>query len=126
MSRSSSGGANGAMSISRGRTASPPLALTGRFKPLEGARVISQYEDEDGSPALVERRLGAGKVLLFTTRLSPKLDGAKAVDQLLVQFVRPGAHGCHLRYLAGDSVIPDWNFQCAIPLPSRSPRWRRT
>ena len=103
-----------------------------KVKPAARARVISQYDDPDRSPALLERDLGRGKVLLFTTRLDTRREQVfpKPHGELPWQNYWFNSFGLVLvdkscRYLAGDSVALDWNFVCgetiALPLTTEGP-----
>ncbi len=49
------------------RTVAVNRYLKTEASPRGGARVLLSYTDEDGSPALAEKSLGDGRVLLFTT-----------------------------------------------------------
>src|SRR5262249_7792967 len=43
-----------------------------KVAPAEGADVVTHYTDKAASPALLERTLGRGRVLMFTTALDPE------------------------------------------------------
>jgi hypothetical protein len=94
--------------------------------PRPEGRIIAKYADEKThSPALMERNVGAGKVVLFTT----KLDYDREIinkESVPWQTYWQSSFGFVLtdkvcRYLAGDSVALDWNYQCGqtvtIPVP---------
>jgi hypothetical protein len=79
------------------------------------ALAIARYEDDSQSPALLERTLGQGRVVLFTTPLD-------------LRFMEPGSprqwnnywqssFGLVLidrvcRYLGGEVTVPEMNFRC--------------
>lgn len=86
-----------------------------QVKPAKGAVVISAYADGKGSPALVERPLGKGRVVLFTTPLDFRyVDAEKRVQWnnyvessfALVLIDRV------CRYLGGEVSVPLVNFTC--------------
>jgi hypothetical protein len=88
-----------------------------KVQPADKATVIATYAADKKSPALVERGLGKGQVVLFTTPLDTrKLDkrgwhnywdessfGIVLVDQVC-------------RYLAGDAVKGELNYPCGPPV----------
>jgi hypothetical protein len=88
------------------------------------ARPIATYADEDGSPALLENRVGKGRVLLFTTALNNRL----VKNQHANNYFTPGSWfglGLILKmtgYLAGDAETPSFNFVCGqtVAVPSSS------
>jgi hypothetical protein len=99
-----------------------------RVNPSDRARVIVNYIDAKSTPpALLERDVHRGKVVLFTTKLDVR-------SEQILMGVGPRrwtnywdtSFGLILvdkvcRYLVGDSVAPDWNYiagqTVAIPLP---------
>src|SRR5439155_1375065 len=78
---------------------------------------ILRYDDHDGNgkprPALVERTVGNGRVLMFTTPLDPNWDAnniwkASSFGLVLVDQV--------CRYLTGEMLADDVNFVCGLPV----------
>jgi hypothetical protein len=97
------------------------------YKPNERATVLASMSDgKESTAALLERDVGQGKVVLFTTKLD--LDEVKMpFDSLPRRWVTYWSNSFGLvlvdqvtRYLAGDSVTLDWNGVCGqmmtIPL----------
>ncbi len=97
--------------------------------------VISTYDDDRRSPALVELKRGEGdkdekrgRVLLFTTRLNRRPEDPSDPDW---NNFYDGSFGMVLineavKYLAGDSSVENPNFECGapvvLPLPATAPR----
>jgi hypothetical protein len=89
--------------------------------------VVATLADGKDSPTLIERSVGLGRVMLFTTTL----DGAD--DKRLGRnrpwnnyFKEDSSFGFVLvnevcRYLAGDSIPPELNFSCGQPVPLTLP-----
>jgi hypothetical protein len=82
--------------------------------------VIASYDDKAKHPALVERHVGAGAVVLFTTPLS-----AREIERNRpwhnYWFEDSLAFGLPLvdltcRYLGGDATTLDLNYQCGQPV----------
>ena len=107
------------------------------MEPVEGnSLVISHYDDDQKSPALVELKRGEGdkeekrgRVLLFTTRFD-RPDPKDATDRDWNNFY-DGSFGMVLineacKYLAGESSAENPNFVCGapvvLPLPASAPR----
>lgn len=98
----------------------PQIRGEGRYWQLgrlaRGALSISSYADPDRSPALAERSLGKGRVVLFTT----PLDIRYVDDRLGIQWNTlwdSSSFGLVLidrtcRYLAGEIGVPLLNFPC--------------
>ena len=89
-----------------------------KVKPREDARVVTRYRDGDHSPALLERDIKQGRVLLFTS----KLDGRRDRPDLKRKERRwhnywTNSFGLVLadicfRSLAGDNMAVEWSFIC--------------
>ena len=95
-------------------------------EPVEGkSLVISTYDDDGRSPALVELKRGEGdkdekrgRVLLFTTRLNRPPEDTSDRDW---NNFYDGSFGMVLineacKYLAGDSSMENPNFVCGAPV----------
>lgn len=83
-------------------------------KPVEGALPITSYADRLSSPALMERSLGKGKIVLFTTPLDFRYTDATRTQQW-TNFWPPSSFGLILidrvcRYLGGEVTTPQTNF----------------
>lgn len=86
------------------------------------ARPIATYADKDNTPALLEQRLGKGRVLLLTTAF----DGHKVknldANNYFAGWFGPVFIIKATGYLAGDAETPNFNFTCGqtvtAPLPS--------
>jgi hypothetical protein len=87
--------------------------------------VIASYDDQTKRPALVERHVGAGTVVLFTTPLSALRD--RAMDKAGLRpwhnywfedsnFFALELADLTCRYLGGDSTTLDLNYQCGHPV----------
>jgi hypothetical protein len=93
-------------------------------EPVENALAVARYADDERRPSLVERAVGRGRVLQFTTVL----------DGRMVERNRPWNNyfsetwfGLVLvnetcRYLAGDATKPAVNFTCGQPVVVELPR----
>jgi hypothetical protein len=91
------------------------------------SRTVAAYDDKGNSPTLVERPLGKGLVLQFTTPLDDRrLDGARRWHN----YWEDSSFGLVLvdqvcRYLAGDSTLPPLSAFCGqavqVPLPAPPP-----
>jgi hypothetical protein len=99
-----------------------------RVEPLDKeSRTVAACDDKGNSPTLVERPLGKGLVLQFTTPLDDRrLDGARRWHN----YWEDSSFGLVLvdqvcRYLAGDSTLPPLSTFCSqavqVPLPSPPP-----
>lgn len=123
----------------RKQVGQPQVYRYWEVKPAEGASVIATCNDgKDNPPVLLERTVGAGRVLLLTTKFdaiaekfTSKLEGQP--DKVL-QERKPWTNywdfavtsfGFVLedkvcRYLVGDSITADFNYVCgqsvAVPL----------
>jgi len=118
------------------RSADPDFAKPGltpyvnrywKVEPVEKEGIIARYTDKELSPALVERTLDNGRVVLFTVVLDGRTFGDKERDWhnywkssfglVLVNEVA--------KYLAGDISAQELNFQCGqtvtVPLPLETP-----
>jgi hypothetical protein len=86
--------------------------------------VLATYADKEHSPALLERTVGQGHVVLFTTPLDTlELDRLRHWHN----YWEETSFGLVLedqvcRYLAGDSLLPELNYYCGqvprLPLPA--------
>jgi hypothetical protein len=110
------------------RTADPDFArpdlrpLVRRYwqvKPAgKDALVVASYQDKETSPALVERPVGKGRVVLFTTPLDARLlEPGKPSSPLWTNYWQDSSFGLVLvdrvcRYLAGEEEVPELNFSC--------------
>lgn len=95
------------------------------------AFTISTYADPDSSPALVERTLGKGRVVLFTTPLDFRfVDPARTLAW--TNYWSDSSFGLILvdrtcRYLGGEVSVPEVNFACGsvpqvtMPYPPQPP-----
>ncbi|MBI1913255.1 MAG: BatA domain-containing protein [Planctomycetes bacterium] len=101
-----------------------------KVKPLKPEYVIARFDDTEGSPALLERDVGQGKVLLFTTKLGPEREKFPNSSPLPWMTYWDGSASFILaivekacRYLAGDTMTADWNYVCgesvSFPLPAK-------
>ncbi len=100
-----------------------------RVDPVKGAGVVvGSYADGDRSPALVERSVGDGRVVLFTTTLDRR---QIAPDRDWNNFYTDSSFGLVLineacKYLAGDESGESLNYLCGtpvvLPLPASAPR----
>jgi hypothetical protein len=92
-----------------------------KAKPMEDSTtVVATYVD--GAPSLVERAVGLGRVMLFTTTLDGGDDRRLGRDRPWNNYFKEdSSFGFVLvnevcRYLAGDSVPPELNFYCGQPV----------
>jgi hypothetical protein len=104
---------------------------TGPLAP--GSTAISTYTDPARTPALLERSLSPGSVILFTTPLDDRrLDPARSVSPGWHNYWLPSSFGMVLidrvcLYLAGDVQVADLNYLCGqvpqvvVPTPARPP-----
>ena len=62
-----------------------------QVEPIDNGRAVAAYADAAKSPALVERTLGEGRIVQFTTVLDTRRDPSRsAMEQFLdVEVVRP-------------------------------------
>jgi hypothetical protein len=88
-------------------------------RPAKGAVTVASYEDAKGNPALVERPLGKGRVVLFTTPLDIRFTD----DTRRAQWNNywESSFGLVLidrasRYLGGEVTAPLVNFTCGQPV----------
>lgn len=84
---------------------------------------IAAYADEQTHPALLERQVGRGRVLLFTTQLANPRSADDQVERPWQNYWSDnrGAFGLPLvdltcRYLAGESSAPELNYLCGQPV----------
>src|SRR5262249_6665158 len=80
---------------------------------------IATYADgrEDPAPALVERLVGDGKVVLFTTTLDGRqVDRSRAWHNYFNTWFGVVLINEICRYLAGDMATPESNFSCGQPV----------
>jgi Aerotolerance regulator N-terminal len=89
-------------------------------KPVpEKATILASYADDKNRPAVVERQLGTGRVVLFTTPLDGRLLDEKSKRPL--HYYWSEVFGLVLvdvtcRYLAGESSQPQLNYYCGQPI----------
>jgi hypothetical protein len=106
----------------------PSVIRYWRVEPVDKeSRTVAAYDDKGNSPTLVERPLGKGLVLQFTTPLDKRrLDGVRYWHN----YWEDSSFGLVLvdqavRYLAGDSTLPGLSAYCGqavqVPLPSPPP-----
>jgi uncharacterized membrane protein len=100
-----------------------------QVQPTENAQVVAAFADEAKSPALIERRLGQGNVIQFTTTLDAR--GVPQKQEWHNYWVFGQTFGLVLvnevcKYLAGEAPVGDFNFRCGEPvvltLPPGAPR----
>lgn len=82
-----------------------------------GSLAISSYEDAKKRPSLVERSVGKGRVILFTTPLDLRYVDEQRTVQWNNFWGEESWFGLVLidrvcRYLAGETTIPEVNFVC--------------
>ena len=85
-----------------------------KVKPAAGARVVTRYRDADGSPALLERDVKQGRVLMFTSKLDGRWEGKpqrQAHNYWTSSFGLVLTDVC-FRALAGDNMAVEWTFVC--------------
>ena len=97
-------------------------------EPTDKGRAIAAYADAAKSPALVERTLGEGRVIQFTTVLDAR---EISPDRQWNNFWTLKSFGLVLvnevcKYVAGEAAVEQLNFRCGDPvvltLPSTAPR----
>jgi hypothetical protein len=94
-------------------------------RPEGQADVLTHYADKDNSPALVERTIGRGRVLVLTTALQPGGDAAARWNNYMPPLNSFGLILSHqmMRHLAGDTREPTFNYvsgqAVTVPLPSK-------
>ena len=97
-------------------------------EPIDNGRAIAAYADAAKSPALVERTLGEGRVVQFTTVLDTR---EICPDRQWNNFWTLKSFGLVLvnevcKYVAGEAAVEQLNFRCGDPvvltLPSTAPR----
>jgi hypothetical protein len=97
-------------------------------EPIDNGRAVAAYADEAKSPALVERTLGEGRIVQFTTVLD-----AREIDRNRQwnNFWTLKSFGLVLvnevcKYVAGEAAVEQLNFRCGDPvvlnLPPAAPR----
>lgn len=89
----------------------------------DSTNVVATLADGKDSPTLVERAVGLGRVMLFTTTLDSADDKRLGRNRPWNNYFKEdSSFGFVLvnevcRYLAGDSVPPELNFFCGQPVP---------
>jgi hypothetical protein len=87
-----------------------------KFEPApDKARLVATYADQGNWPALLERRLGKGHVLLFTSAMDGRTDsGHRAPNNFLEPpgWFYPILVRLAVGYLAGDAEPANFNFIC--------------
>jgi hypothetical protein len=95
-------------------------------KRVPGGNAVIRYADKDSRPALLERLLNPGKVLLFTTPLDGRDPRWNDYMDSLTSF-GPVLADRSVGYLAGDAEEGVFNFKCGqrvpVVLPAK-PRFR--
>jgi hypothetical protein len=95
-----------------------------KVRPEGQADVLLHYTDKDASPALVERTIGRGDVLVLTTALEVGRDSSERWNNFfgLNSFGFVFSH-LMLRHLAGDTREPTFNYvtgqAVTVPLPAK-------
>lgn len=100
-------------------------------KPAKGALIISSYNDPQRSPALAERLVSKGRVVLFTTPLDLRYVDVERRAQWN-NYWTDSSFGLVLidrvcRYLGGEVTVPIVNFTCGqvaqltLPIPPEPP-----
>jgi len=99
-----------------------------QVEPIDNGRAVAAYADAAKSPALVERTLGEGRIVQFTTVLD-----AREIDRNRQwnNFWTLKSFGLVLvnevcKYTAGEAAVEQLNFRCSDPvtlnLPATAPR----
>jgi hypothetical protein len=100
----------------------PRVSKFWKVAPIEGqADLLTHYSDKANSPALLERSVGAGHVLMLTTPIGPDFkDWNNYVSLSSFGFV---LSNMMVRYLAGDEQEPTYNYitgqTVPVPLPAK-------
>jgi hypothetical protein len=85
------------------------------------ARPIASYADKENSPAILERRLEKGRVLIFTSALDGHIVNNHPANNYFDSWFGMGLMINATGYLAGDAETPNFNFICGqavtVPLP---------
>jgi hypothetical protein len=90
-----------------------------KFQPDPGkAQPIATYADGGNWPALLERRLGKGHVLLFTTAMDGRTVQNRQANNFLESpgWVYPVLVNVPVGYLAGDADPANFNYVCGQPV----------
>ena len=95
------------------------LDLDASAKPIEGVRVLARWNDSESHPAIVEKRFGKGRVLLWTTTADREWTDWP-VDPTYVLAVRSAALGI-ARPDAGDDNITA-GHELIIPVTADQPK----
>lgn len=87
------------------------------------ASVVAAYENKE--PALLERRVGRGRVVLFTTPLDARRLNKMDLTQW-TNYWQYSSFGLVLidrssRYLAGETAVPEMQFRCGVEPRVRVP-----
>jgi hypothetical protein len=102
----------------------PSAARYWNVRPEGQADVLAHYADKDGSPALIERTIGRGRVLVLTTAL----DAGSPAEGRWNNYFGLNSFGfvfshLMLRHLAGDTREPTFNYvtgqAVTVPLPAK-------
>jgi hypothetical protein len=100
-----------------------------KVRPEGKADVLTHYADKDASPALIERPVGRGRVLVLTTALELAPDAAEPWNN----YFGGNSFGFVLsnqmfRHLAGDTREPTFNYFAgqAVPVPLSSKQLQPT
>jgi hypothetical protein len=95
-----------------------------KFEPIpEKARIVATYADEGSWPALLERTLGKGHVLLFTTAMDGRTNDLHrpANNYLAPSWFYEALVYFAVGYLAGDAEPANFNFICGQPVTMNLP-----
>jgi hypothetical protein len=102
---------------SNGLLSSPPMAWAiWRVTPAAGA--IVSYANAKDAPALLEKSVGAGKVLQFTTTLDLQADRAKRWNNYQEKWFYVALVGLTAKHLVGESAASACNFTTPGPEPT--------
>jgi len=100
----------------------PKVSRYWEVKPFAPEAVIVPYNDNDKHPALLERAVGRGRLLMFTTPMDARRDADDRFwnDYLSSSFYLVITNNS-VRYLAGDTEDTTFNYLCGqsvtVPVP---------
>jgi len=98
----------------------PRVSQFWKVTPLDGkADVLTRYTDKDGSPALLERVLGGGHVVMLTTALDP--DSKSWNNYFGLSSFGFVLSNLTVSYLAGDATEPTLNYVTGQTVPIALP-----
>ncbi len=104
----------------------PRVSQFWKVAPLDGqSDVLTHYTDRDGSPALLERVIDRGRVILFTTALKPRREADANPDSWNSYFALSSfgfvLSNLTVSYLAGDATEPTLNYVTGQTVPIALP-----